>query len=67
MKREQLYTESENAGTYILLNVDTFNKLFQLKNNLSQEDIDKTFADFIAPDLFAALLIGLKEKGYSED
>jgi hypothetical protein len=67
LKRELIYTETNVAGVYILIKVDTFKKVYKIENNLSQEQIDKVLADFIAPDLFEALLIGLKAKGYIGD
>jgi hypothetical protein len=64
MKKEQIYTETNAAGEYTLLKVDTFKKEYELLDNLSEDKIEIDSADFIAPDLFDALLIGLKTKKY---
>lgn len=64
MKNEKIYTESSIAGVYKLLSVDISKCIYQIENDLN-EDIIKD-ADFIAPQLFEALVEGLKIKGYKE-
>jgi hypothetical protein len=66
MTKELIYTETTIAGEYTLLKVDTNKKVYELIDNLKEDKIDNEMADFIAPDLFDALLIGLKAKGYKE-
>ena len=64
MKREQIYTETNVAGEFTLLKVDTFKKEYEIIENIPEDNIDMELADFIAADLFDALLIGLQAKKY---
>ena len=49
-----------------LLKVDTFKKEYQLYENIKENKINMELADFIALDLFEALIIGLQAKNYKQ-
>ena len=66
MKKEQIYTETNTAGVYNLLKVDTFKKEYQLYENIKENKINMELADFIALDLFEALILGLQAKNYKQ-
>lgn len=64
MKNEKIYTESSKAGVYKLLSVDTSKCTYKVETDLSEDILQDS--DFIAPQLFEALIEGLKIKGYKE-
>lgn len=64
MKTENIYTEASKSGVYKRIKVDTNKCVYELTDNLKEEAIEN--ADFIAPQLFEALVEGLKIKGFKE-
>ena len=64
MIREELYTESEEAGVYIKVSVNLTNNTYEIVDALDEELIDPDMMGFLAPQLFEALIVGLDAKGF---
>jgi hypothetical protein len=46
------------------IRVDTAKYTFEIESGLNEDDVEKQYADFVAPEIFAAIIMGLKAKGY---
>lgn len=63
---ELFYTETENIGSCITLEVDVYDKTYKVKNDVFEGDIDTDLSTFLAPQIFEALVKGLEADGYSK-
>lgn len=63
---ELFYTETENVGSCNTLEVDIYEKTYKVCYDVFEGDIDTDLADFIAPQIFDALIKGLDAEGYTK-
>ena len=63
---ELLYTETENIGSCITVEVDVYDKTYKVCDDVFEGDIDTDLATFLAPEVFQALVKGLEAEGYTK-
>ena len=66
MRTENFYTEMNGNGEFMMIYVDIFAKTYKVECGLSETDVENHYADFVAAEIFDALTLGLKSKGYKE-
>ena len=66
MRTENFYTEMNGNGEFVMISVDIFAKTYNVQCGLSETDVENYYADFVAAEIFDALTLGLKSKGYKE-
>lgn len=66
MKTENFYTETETAGELKMVCVDLGKQTYVIESGLDDRDVDCQYADFVAPEIFEAIILGLQAKGYKE-
>ena len=55
------------AGTLKMICIDLANKSYVIKTGLVDGDFDLDLVDFVANEIFEAIIIGLQAKGYIEE
>jgi hypothetical protein len=67
MRTENFYTETMVPGTLKMICIDLANKSYVIKTGLVDGDFDLDLVDFVANEIFEAIIIGLQTKGFIEE